>query len=134
MLRVRGQEGYPPGAAFAGEVADGQGVDGGGEEALSDPGGPEHPPWANVDSGWLLTLTVDASRGLVGAFRDAFPLVMDTVGALAVDGLCQRVVGVLGESCLDLAGVAERYLGGGAGVTVPGVDQVFQGSPDEGCG
>jgi len=82
---------------------------------------------------FLLTLTVDASCGLVGGFRDVLPLVMDTVGALAVDGLCQRVVGVLGESCLDLAGVAERYLGGGAGVTVPGVDQVFQGSPDEGC-
>jgi|BarGraNGADG00312_1021997.scaffolds.fasta_scaffold05233_1 hypothetical protein len=92
------------------------------------------PPWANVDSGWLLTLTVDASRGLVGAFRDAFPLVMDTVGASTVDGLRQGVVGVLGGSCLDPTGVVERDLCGGAGVTVPGVDQVFQGSPDEAGG
>ena len=71
---------------------------------------------------WLLTLTVDASCGHLGAFRDVLPLVVHTVEASTVYGLRQRVVCVLGESCLDHAGVAERDLCGGAGVTVPGVD------------
>jgi len=62
------------------------------------------------------------------------PLVVRTVGPSAVDGLRRCVVGVLGESCLDHSGVAERSLCGGAGVTVPGVDQVFQGSSDEAGG
>jgi hypothetical protein len=62
------------------------------------------------------------------------PLVVHTVGLSAVYGLRERVVGVLSESCFDRTGVAERNLRGGAGVTVPGVDQVFQGSSDQAGG
>jgi hypothetical protein len=85
-------------------------------------------------SGWLLTLTVDASCGRLGAFGDVLPLVVRTVEASTVHGLCQCVVGVAGEPCLDHTGVVERDLCGGAGVTVPGVDQVLQGSLDEAGG
>jgi hypothetical protein len=62
------------------------------------------------------------------------PLVVHAVGLSAVYGLRERVVGVLSESCFDRTGVVERDLCGGAGVTVPGVDQVFQGAPDEAGG
>jgi hypothetical protein len=49
----------------------------------------------------LLTLTVDAGWGHLGAFGDVLPLVVHTVGASTVHGLRQRVVGVSGESGLD---------------------------------
>jgi hypothetical protein len=65
MLRVRGQEGYPPGAAFAGEVAD----VGGGEEALSDPGGPEDAAVGER----RLRLVVDANGRCLARSRGRVP-------------------------------------------------------------